>query len=107
MTNNFEINKGDIFIVFVIYHKHVSDRYLNILTPPFRRNNFSKSVRSIWVLLRMIISQLFSTPKIFFYFFYSAQAQMIYRICDMSLKINMPIFVTSSPFPIQYRKKIP
>ena len=36
------INQEDIF--FVIYHKHVSDRQRNILTPAVRRNNFSNSV---------------------------------------------------------------
>ena len=29
---------------FVIYHKHVSDRWQNILTPPVGRNKFSNSV---------------------------------------------------------------
>ena len=30
----------------MIYHKHVSDREFNILTPPVGRNNFSNSVGS-------------------------------------------------------------
>ena len=45
ITNNFVIISADI--IFVIYHKHVSDRQLNIFTPPVRRNNVSNSVTII------------------------------------------------------------
>ena len=52
IKNNFLINQGDIF--FVIYHKHVSDRQWNILTPLVGKNNFSNSEASFLITFRLI-----------------------------------------------------